>query len=408
MIACGRRRWSRLAPAVGLAALCPLAWWTVRLPGEATTAAIALGLVTAACAVVVVARVEGLRAALGQRPAGRARRAPAGLAAVHRRGALRDPRHRAQPGHVPAPVRGRPAARRGERAADIPGLSARAALDRRRGLGAGAEHRACVRRAHAGGRGGRVRRAARAARAAWRVAARRRGAGGRARLPGRRLPGAGGVQGDDRSALRPRLRDRARRARARAPRVGAGAGRCGAAARPARDRQRLHLQLSGAALARRRVRRLGGARARARLASRRSRRRERGGPRRVAGDRRGRGPPRGRDRARDRADGRLRQLRDLQPGRRRARQPVQPPVAARGARDLAVGRLPGRTRRRRDPGARVLRGRRRRAGGARLRARLVAAPRGARGARGARRGGSRCGSMRCSAARPTRRPRRWC
>ena len=65
MIACGRRRWSHLAPAVGLAALCPLAWWTVRLPGEATTAAIALGLVTAACAVVVVARVEGLRTALG-------------------------------------------------------------------------------------------------------------------------------------------------------------------------------------------------------------------------------------------------------------------------------------------------------------------------------------------------------
>ncbi len=66
MIACGRRRWSRLAPAVGLAALCPLAWWTVRLPGEATTALIALGLVTAACSAVVLTRAEGLRAALAR------------------------------------------------------------------------------------------------------------------------------------------------------------------------------------------------------------------------------------------------------------------------------------------------------------------------------------------------------
>ena len=64
LVACGRRRWSRLAPAVGLAALCPLAWWTVRLPGEGTAAAIAIGLVAAGCAVYALPRVEGLPAAL--------------------------------------------------------------------------------------------------------------------------------------------------------------------------------------------------------------------------------------------------------------------------------------------------------------------------------------------------------
>jgi hypothetical protein len=63
MVACGRRRWSRLAPAVGLAALCPLAWWTVRLPGEGTTAAVAIGVVTAAAVVYALPRVEGLPAA---------------------------------------------------------------------------------------------------------------------------------------------------------------------------------------------------------------------------------------------------------------------------------------------------------------------------------------------------------
>ncbi len=60
VIACGRRRWSRLAPAIGLAALCPLAWWTVRLPGEADTAMVAIGLVTVLCGAYVLTRVEGL------------------------------------------------------------------------------------------------------------------------------------------------------------------------------------------------------------------------------------------------------------------------------------------------------------------------------------------------------------
>src|SRR5215210_1332654 len=39
---CGRRRLSWLAPAVGIAALLPLSWWTVRLPGEGAAALIAL------------------------------------------------------------------------------------------------------------------------------------------------------------------------------------------------------------------------------------------------------------------------------------------------------------------------------------------------------------------------------
>ncbi len=64
LVACGRRRWSRLAPAVGLAALCPLAWWTVRLPGEGTAAAFAIGLAGALCAAYALPRVEGLPAAL--------------------------------------------------------------------------------------------------------------------------------------------------------------------------------------------------------------------------------------------------------------------------------------------------------------------------------------------------------
>ncbi len=64
VIACGRRRWSRLAPAIGLAALCPFAWWTVRLPGEGTAAAIAIGLVTALSAAYVLPRVTELGPAL--------------------------------------------------------------------------------------------------------------------------------------------------------------------------------------------------------------------------------------------------------------------------------------------------------------------------------------------------------
>jgi len=59
LIACGQRAWSPLAPAVGLAGLCALAWWTVRLPGEGAAAAIAAGLAAAASALYLRGRIEG-------------------------------------------------------------------------------------------------------------------------------------------------------------------------------------------------------------------------------------------------------------------------------------------------------------------------------------------------------------
>ncbi len=52
LVACGWRGHALwIAPAVGHAALCPIAWWTVRLPGEGSTAAIALGLAALGSAV---------------------------------------------------------------------------------------------------------------------------------------------------------------------------------------------------------------------------------------------------------------------------------------------------------------------------------------------------------------------
>jgi len=45
---CGLRRWSWLAPAVGLALLCAICWGTVRLPGHGTVSAIAVALLAAA------------------------------------------------------------------------------------------------------------------------------------------------------------------------------------------------------------------------------------------------------------------------------------------------------------------------------------------------------------------------
>ena len=57
LAACGRREWSWLAPAVGLAALVALAWGGVRLPGEGTAAALVVG------AAVLVSAL-GLRRAL--------------------------------------------------------------------------------------------------------------------------------------------------------------------------------------------------------------------------------------------------------------------------------------------------------------------------------------------------------
>jgi hypothetical protein len=53
LVVCGWRRWSWLSPAVGVAVLLAVAWGTVRLPGDATAAAIALGVVTAIALVVL-------------------------------------------------------------------------------------------------------------------------------------------------------------------------------------------------------------------------------------------------------------------------------------------------------------------------------------------------------------------
>jgi hypothetical protein len=61
---CGARRWSHLAPAVGIAALLPIAWATVRLPGRGTAALIAIAVAAAASALFLRSRVEELGAAL--------------------------------------------------------------------------------------------------------------------------------------------------------------------------------------------------------------------------------------------------------------------------------------------------------------------------------------------------------
>lgn len=61
---CGARRWSWLSPAVGFALLCAICWGTVRLPGEGTTAAVAVLVLTVAAALYLHGRVdrEALRA----------------------------------------------------------------------------------------------------------------------------------------------------------------------------------------------------------------------------------------------------------------------------------------------------------------------------------------------------------
>ena len=63
-VACGRLEWSRLGPAVGLAALCAIAWWTVRLPGEGTAALVAIVVATAVSAAYLRGRVRGVGEAL--------------------------------------------------------------------------------------------------------------------------------------------------------------------------------------------------------------------------------------------------------------------------------------------------------------------------------------------------------
>ena len=64
LVACGRPEWSWLAPATGLAALCALAWWTVRLPGEGTAALIAIAIAGSASALYLRGRVVTSNGAL--------------------------------------------------------------------------------------------------------------------------------------------------------------------------------------------------------------------------------------------------------------------------------------------------------------------------------------------------------
>ena len=60
----GRGTWSRLSPAVGLAALIAVAWATVRLPGRGATAVIVLGALSAAACALLVSRLTDLRQTL--------------------------------------------------------------------------------------------------------------------------------------------------------------------------------------------------------------------------------------------------------------------------------------------------------------------------------------------------------
>jgi hypothetical protein len=57
---CGRNRWSWLAPAVGLAALMPIAWWSVRLPGEGTAAIVVVAVVAVGAIAFLAGRATGL------------------------------------------------------------------------------------------------------------------------------------------------------------------------------------------------------------------------------------------------------------------------------------------------------------------------------------------------------------
>ncbi len=56
---CGARRWSWLAPAVGLALLCAVCWGTVRLPGHGSISAVCVLLLTVASIGYLWRRLEG-------------------------------------------------------------------------------------------------------------------------------------------------------------------------------------------------------------------------------------------------------------------------------------------------------------------------------------------------------------
>jgi hypothetical protein len=60
---CGRRRWSWLAPPVGLAVLTAVAWGTIRLPGDGIASAVAIGVLAVSALAHLRGRAAGLRAA---------------------------------------------------------------------------------------------------------------------------------------------------------------------------------------------------------------------------------------------------------------------------------------------------------------------------------------------------------
>jgi hypothetical protein len=64
VLLCGGRRWSWLAPAVGLALLCALCWGTVRLPGHGVASAVLVLTLTVAAIAYLCGRVEGAGEAL--------------------------------------------------------------------------------------------------------------------------------------------------------------------------------------------------------------------------------------------------------------------------------------------------------------------------------------------------------
>jgi hypothetical protein len=59
LVLCGARRWSWLAPAVGLALVCALCWATVRMPGHGAISAIVILVPAFAAAINMRGRVEG-------------------------------------------------------------------------------------------------------------------------------------------------------------------------------------------------------------------------------------------------------------------------------------------------------------------------------------------------------------
>jgi hypothetical protein len=63
---CGARRWSWLAPVVGLALLCALCWGMVRLPGDGLASAVTVLVLTVAAVSYLWGRVEGAGEALAQ------------------------------------------------------------------------------------------------------------------------------------------------------------------------------------------------------------------------------------------------------------------------------------------------------------------------------------------------------